>query len=85
MSYTYDCSYFSCEYTIATADGWGISVKMIDCDQWSTCKKRLRISFGGFEVIAIGRNVTVNKVPLDPTEGYVNGRKYFDDTMDLLN
>ena len=66
---------FSCEYKVSGTNSWEITVQSVDCDQWSSCKKRLSISLGGFRIIATGTSVTVNDISLDPTQGYVNGRK----------
>jgi hypothetical protein len=65
----------SCEYKLTGINSWQIDVQSVNCDQWSTCKKILSITLGGFNVIATGKNVTVNGVKLNSNQGYVNGRK----------
>lgn len=64
----------SCQYKLTGTNGWQIDVKSVNCDQWSTCKKTLSITLGGFTIVATGTNVVVNGATLNPTQGYVNGR-----------
>ena len=65
----------SCQYLLTGTNSWQIYVQSVNCDQWSTCKKTLSISLGGFLVVATGKNITVNGVALNPNLGHVNGRK----------
>ncbi len=65
----------SCQYILTGTNSWQIDVQSVNCDQWSTCKKTISITFGGFHVVATGHNVTVNDVTLNSSLGYVNGRK----------
>lgn len=62
-----------CQYKMASTNNWEIDVRSENCGQWSTCKKRLSITVGGFLIEAVGTSVTVNGVPLKQKEGYVNG------------
>lgn len=66
---------YSCQYKLTGTSSWEIDVQYVNCDQWTTCKKILSITFGGFRVIATGKSVTVNGVTLSSTQGYINGRK----------
>ena len=65
----------SCQYKLTGTNGWQIDVKTANCDQWSTCKKTLSITLGGFNIVASGKDVTVNGNALNSTQGYVSGRK----------
>lgn len=65
----------SCQYKLTGTNSWEIDVQSTNCDQWSTCKKTLSITLGGFRIVALGKNVNVNGVTLNSTQGYVNGRK----------
>jgi len=65
----------SCQYKLTGTNSWEINVQSTNCDQWNTCKKTLSITLGGFRIIATGKTVSVNGVQLNPTQGYVNGRK----------
>jgi len=65
----------SCQYKLTGTNSWEIDVQTINCDQWSTCKKKLTITLGGFNIIAVGKDVIVNGYTLNSTQGYVNGRK----------
>jgi len=49
-------------------------VKSTNCDQCSTCRKTVTITFNGYRIVATGSNITINGVALDANQGYVNGR-----------
>ena len=68
-----------CQYKMASTSNWEIDVRSENCGQWSTCKKHLSITVGGFRIEAVGPSVTVNGVLLKSNEGYVNGGKFDSD------
>ncbi|CAF3360715.1 unnamed protein product [Rotaria sp. Silwood1] len=63
----------ACQYKLTGTNNWEIDVQSDNCDQWTTCKKTLSITLGGFRVIARGKTVSINGVILDSNKGYVNG------------
>lgn len=65
----------SCQYRLTGTNSWEIDFQTVNCDQWSTCKKKLIITLGGFNIVAIGKNVTINGYTIGVNDGYVNGRK----------
>lgn len=54
---------------------WEIDVQNENCNQWTTCTKRLSIILGKYRIVAVGNSVTVDGVTLNSTSGYVKGRK----------
>ncbi|CAF4582630.1 unnamed protein product, partial [Rotaria sp. Silwood1] len=63
----------ACQYKLTGTNNWEIDVQSDNCDQWTTCKKTLSITLGGFRVMARGKTVSINGVILDSNKGYVNG------------
>lgn len=66
---------YSCQYKLTGTNSWQIDVQSLNCDQWSTCRKNLTITFGGYNIVAVGTNVIVNGITINSTQGYTNGRK----------
>ncbi|CAF0996864.1 unnamed protein product [Rotaria sordida] len=63
----------ACQYKLTGTNNWEIVVQSENCDQWTTCKKTLSITFGGLRISARGKSVSVNGAVLNSTQGYVNG------------